>query len=193
MTKKLPPEKRKKRGRKSKFNPDKHPKLVKELAEAGKTNTEIAEALNISTATLDAWMNNNPEFLSAIKKGKDYADGKVVDSLFERANGGKKIIEKRVIQNPDGTMRKEITEKELPSDPTAQIFWLSNRRPDDWKRMGREGMTQVDIQVILAESNMVTEIFMEALRNELDPESCQRVIGYIKKRKENLSQIAATG
>ena len=191
MTKKLPPEKRKKRGRKSKFNPKKHLPLVKNLAESGKTNAEISEALNISTATLDAWMNKNPEFLSTIKKGKDYADGEVIGSLFERAKGGKKIMEKRVIQNPDGTMRKEITVKELPSDPVAQIFWLSNRQPDEWKRGGRDGVAQIDLQVILAESNTMIEIFMEALRNALDPESCKRVIEYIKNRKAAITANTA--
>ena len=133
MTKKKDAKDLKKRGRKSLFNPNKHPQQVKELAEQGKTNEQIAEALGISTVTLSTWMHKNPEFLSAIKDGKAYADGEVIDSLFARAKGGIKIKEMKVIQNPDGTKRKEITEKEVPPDVTAQKFWLMNRQPKIWR------------------------------------------------------------
>jgi len=133
MTKKKDAKDLKKRGRKSLFNPNKHPQQVKELAEQGKTNEQIAEALSISTVTLNAWMNKNPEFLKAIKGGKNHADGEVIDSLFNRAKGGIKVKEKRIIENPDGTTRKEITEKELPPDPTSIKFWLMNRQPDAWR------------------------------------------------------------
>lgn len=136
MTKKKPDGEKKKRGRKSKFDPNKHPALVKELAEQGLTNEQIAGRLGISTATLDAWMNKNPEFLSAIKTGKKHADDLVVDSLYKRACGYK-ITEKKVVKNPDGTTRMEITEKEVAPDPTSMIFWLKCRQPKEWRDVQR--------------------------------------------------------
>jgi len=146
MTKKKAPGERKKRGRKSLFNPKKHPAMVKELAEAGKTNQQIADALNIGISTLKNWMGDNPEFLATIKKGKDYADGEVVDSLFKRAKGYQ-ITEKKIIQLGDERterdsderefritkQRREITVKEVLPDPTSMIFWLKNRQPQDWR------------------------------------------------------------
>lgn len=133
MTKKKPAAELKKRGRKSRFDPNKHPAIVKELAEAGKTNEQIADALGISAVTLNAWMQKNPEFLSAMRDGKQHADGEIVNSLFQRAKGGIKIKEITVIQNPDGTTRKEIKEKEIPPDVVAQKFWLMNRQPETWR------------------------------------------------------------
>jgi len=132
MTKKKPVDKLKKRGRKSLFDPIKHLIRVKELAEAGKINAEIADELNISTSTLNKWMRENPEFMTTIKTGKKYADDEVVQSLYKRAKGYS-FVEKKIIENPDGTIRKEVTEKQMAPDPTSMIFWLKNRQPQDWR------------------------------------------------------------
>jgi len=146
MTKKKPDGEKKKRGRKSLFNPNKHLLQVKELAEAGKTNEQIADALHIGITTFTRWMNEHPEFRSTIKTGKNYADDEVVESLFKRAKGYK-ITEKKIVQigderiEVDGderefrvkAVRKEITEKEIPPDTAAAFIWLKNRRPKDWR------------------------------------------------------------
>jgi len=132
MTKKKPSDKLKKRGRKSLFDPNKHPQQVKELAEQGKTNEQIADALNISVSSLKLWMKDKPEFSTTIKEGKKHSDEQVVVSLYKRACGYK-ITEKKVIKNPDGTTRMELTEKEIAPDPTSMIFWLKNRQPKDWR------------------------------------------------------------
>ena len=50
----------------------------------------------------------------------------------------------------------------------------------------------VTVQVLIQESNMLTEIFMEALRSEIDPETCRRVIGYIQRRKAAITTGSAT-
>jgi len=154
MTKKKDADKLKKRGRKSLFDPNKHPQQVKALAEQGKTNEQIADALNISTVTLSSWMKNNPAFLCAIKEGKAYADGEVIDSLFARAKGGIKIKEITVIQNPDGTTRKEIKEKEMPPDVTAQKFWLMNRDPKTWRERQSQEITGKDGAPIKTETTL---------------------------------------
>jgi len=144
MTKKKDADKLKKRGRKSLFNPNKHPQQVKELAEQGKTNEQIADALNINVDTLKEWMKKYPEFSATIKVAKQHADGEIIDSLFARAKGGIKIKEITVIQNPDGTTRKEIKEKEMPPDVTAQKFWLMNRDPKTWRERQSQEITGKD-------------------------------------------------
>lgn len=157
MTKKKPSDKLLKRGRKSLFDPNKHPAQVKELAESGKTNQQIADAINVSLSTLKNWMDDNPEFLSTIKKGKEYADEEVVTSLYKRACGYK-ITEKKIIQigderteiDGDGkewrikAVRKEITEKEVLPDPTSMIFWLKNRQPKDWRDKHEQVLSGID-------------------------------------------------
>ncbi|MFA6364711.1 hypothetical protein [Methanoregula sp.] len=154
MTRKKPDGELKKRGRKSLFDPNKHLPLVKELAESGKTNEQIAGALNIDRATLNTWMHKHPEFLSTIKKGKEYADSEVSDSLFNRAKGGLKIREIKIIENPDGSTRKEITEKELPADVTAGKFWLMNRQPEVWRDKQVQEITGKDGAPIKTETTL---------------------------------------
>ena len=194
------------RGRKSLYNPDIHPQLAGELAQQGKTQKEIARAIGISEDTLKEWKKRYPEFSTPIKIGKEHADELVIDSLYKKALGGK-ITEKKMIQEGDERtevgndgrefivrkVRKEITEKEVPADPTAAIFWLCNRQPDQWRRggMGADGGQQIDIKVLVQESNQMMEIFKEALRSELDPESIQRVVAYIEKRTAALADPAA--
>ncbi len=132
MTKKLPPEKKKKRGRPSLYNPEIHPKKAGDLALMGKTGPEIAKALGVDEDTLIRWRKEYPEFAGAIKECKDQADSKVVASLYQRACGYE-YTEKRVTENPDGSQITQNTVKQVAPDVTAQIFWLKNRQSKDWR------------------------------------------------------------
>lgn len=80
---------------------------VEKLAALGLTDVEIAEWLGICRATLSTYKKEERGFLDTIKKGKQKADAKVVQSLYKRA-----------------------TES---GDTTAMIFWLKNRRTKDWR------------------------------------------------------------
>lgn len=122
----------KKRGNPTKYNPDQHPFMAWALAIRGKTNKEIAAGLSISTGTLFSWGKIHEEFLSAIKSGKDSADAKVESSLFMRAFGYE-YEEVKTTDMPEGGTRTEKTVKQVAPDVTAQIFWLKNRRPKEWR------------------------------------------------------------
>ena len=74
-------------GRPSKYNPEYHPKLAEAWAACGKTEVEIADKLEVSPATITNWKNEHPEFLAALKNGKELPDDQVERSLFERAIG----------------------------------------------------------------------------------------------------------
>ena len=132
MTKKKPDGEKKKMGRPSRYNPDIHPDTARSLARKGKTNLQIAEAIGVNLDTVQTWINTYPDFSDALKEGKAPADAKVERSLYQRAIGYK-ITEKKVIQLSDGTKRMELTEKEVAPDTTAQIFWLKNRLPGEWR------------------------------------------------------------
>jgi hypothetical protein len=111
----------------------------------------------VSLDTIQVWINQYPEFSEALKEGKAPADAKVEKSLFQRAIGYK-YTEKKVIQLPDGTIRKEVTEKEVVPDVTAQIFWLKNRLPAEWRDKtlqeitGKDG-TPLEKTIIILPSN----------------------------------------
>ena len=132
MTKKKPVGERKKKGRKSLYNPDIHPKKAGELALMGKTDIEIAKALGVSEATLNKWKSQYPEFIESLKDNKDIVDAGVVKSLLQRANGYE-YTEKSVKEDPERGTITTTTVKQVAPDVTAQIFWLKNRQPRDWR------------------------------------------------------------
>jgi hypothetical protein len=134
---------RKKAGRSTKYDPDTHPLMAWVLAVLGKTNKEIAAELTISTRTLYEWGKKDPEFLSTVKRGKAIANAKVVKALYSRCVGSK-ATDKRVGPTPDGTLRKEVTEKDILPDVGAITLWLPNRDPDHWKNRANIEHTGAD-------------------------------------------------
>jgi len=104
---------------------------VKTLARKGFTDAELAGFFDVAISTIYFWKNEHPEFLEALKLGKEEADNKVERSLFESATGYSHpdthvaVSEGQVILTP-------ITKIYKP-DTTAGIFWLKNRRPDKWR------------------------------------------------------------
>lgn len=132
MTKKLPPEKKKKRGRPSLYNPDIHPKMAGDLALMGKTEEEIAAAVGVDRDTLIQWKKQFPDFAGTIKKNKDQADSVVVASLYKRACGYE-YTEIAVKEDPEKGTITTTTNKHVSPDVTACIFWLKNRQKGDWR------------------------------------------------------------
>jgi transcriptional regulator with XRE-family HTH domain len=100
------------------------------LAEMGLTDAQLAQVFGISEQTLNNYKKDE-KFFESIKKGKEISDNRVVRSLFERATGYEhpevdiRVLDHEIVQTP-------LT-KHYPPDPTAMIFWLKNRRPEDWR------------------------------------------------------------
>lgn len=107
------------------------------LATKGLTGAEIAKEMGISRSTLNKWIAEHESFAEAITQGRDSSDAKVVKSLFKRAVGyafkERKIVNMIGEDGKPTPARIETTEKHVQPDTTAQIFWLKNRRPNDWR------------------------------------------------------------
>lgn len=101
---------------------------VRDLCYVGASNSEIASLLGVSVQTLERWRNEYPEFAAAWKDGKAHADAKVAASLFKRTQGYEIETWK---ETKDGRMREV---KHIPPDVNACIFWLVNRRPENWQQ-----------------------------------------------------------
>ena len=114
------------------YNPAIHPILARVLAEKGKTDKEIFITLDVSKETYYKWQRLHPAFKTAVQEGKIDVDKDIEQSLFSRAKG-MIMTEKKVVQNPDGTVRQEITEKQIPPDTAAAFIWLKNRKPKEWR------------------------------------------------------------
>lgn len=80
--------------------------LVEGWARDGLTNEQIAHNLGISTALLYKYQKEHIEFLETLKKGKEVIDYQVENALLKNA---------------------------LEGNVTAQIYWLNNRKPKQWK------------------------------------------------------------
>ena len=80
--------------------------LVEGWARDGLTNEQIAENLNIGKTTFYKLLKEYPELSEHLKKGKEVVDYEVENALLKNA---------------------------LSGNITAQIFWLKNRKPKQWK------------------------------------------------------------
>lgn len=117
-------------GRPSAYKPDYAEKAAK-ICKLGATDAELADIFGVSTVTLNAWKHGYPEFLNALKVGKGEADDRVERSLFQRAIGYSHPDTH--VSNYQGHITLTPITKHYPPDTVAAIFWLKNRRKDEWR------------------------------------------------------------
>lgn len=101
---------------------------VQGWARDGLTNEQIAANLDINIDTLYEWRKRYPEFAEALKKSREVADREIENALFRNATG---------YDTEEQTLTKSgdvvAVTKHVPPNVTAQIFWLKNRKPQDWR------------------------------------------------------------
>lgn len=103
------------------------------LARLGATDAEIADFFKVDVRTIYRWKNTYEGFCQALKAGKDEADARVERSLYHRAIGYEQEAVKIFMPGGAGEpVYAPFTEKIAP-DTTAAIFWLKNRRPEEWR------------------------------------------------------------
>lgn len=107
-------------------------------ARNGLTDEQIAANIGISRSTLNEWKNRFSDISDTLKRGKEIVDIQVENALLKRALGYTYKETTREAQfNPqteqyEMVVTKEVT-KEVVPDTTAQIFWLKNRKPEEWR------------------------------------------------------------
>jgi hypothetical protein len=106
---------------------------VQKLAALGATDIEVADFFEVDVRTIYRWKHDHPEFCQALNVGKDKADERVINSLYQKAVGYEQDAVKIFMPaNADAPVYADYREKIAP-DTTAAIFWLKNRRPSDWR------------------------------------------------------------
>lgn len=124
--------------RPSKFKPE-FVEQAEKLCRLGATDIEIADFFEVDVRTLYRWKVQHDGFCQALKAGKDVADDRVERSLFSRATGYEhdevdiRVVGGEIVQTP--------VRKFYPPDTTAAIFWLKNRRPDEWRDKTESALT----------------------------------------------------
>jgi hypothetical protein len=117
-------------GRPTKYKPE-YVDQVEKLCKLGATDKEIADFFDVTESTLNEWKKAYQEFSVSLKAGKLIADAMVAEKLFQRATGFThpeidiKMYEGKIIKTP--------IIKQYPPDSTAAIFWLKNRKPEQWR------------------------------------------------------------
>lgn len=97
-------------------------------ARDGLTDEQISRNMGIAYSTFREWKKKYSAFSAVLKRSKDVVDREVENALFKRAMGYKydEVTYER------GEEVKRVT-KEVVPDTTAQIFWLKNRKPAEWR------------------------------------------------------------
>jgi hypothetical protein len=121
-------------GRPSKYESNVKPKLL--LIEAwcrdGLTDADICKNIDVHVGTFCEYKNKYPELREALKRSKEAADILVENMLYKRAMGYE-FTEVTEELTENGMVETKRVKKQMAPDTTAQIFWLKNRRPREWR------------------------------------------------------------
>src|SRR5262245_7633351 len=96
----------------------------------GATNVELAGFFDVAPRTIDYWIARIPEFAAAVLEGRAVADSRVARGLYQRAVGYDSKVQRTVLwRGEERTLTRTVHH---PPDIRACIFWLRNRRRQDW-------------------------------------------------------------
>lgn len=118
-------------GRPSKYKPEFDVQAAK-LCKLGATDKELADFFGVVESTLNLWKAEYPSFSESLKRGKEESDARVEQSLYRRAVGYSHDAVKIFNDKDTGVTKVDYVEH-YPPDTVACIFWLKNRRPDQWR------------------------------------------------------------
>lgn len=111
---------------------------VQGWARDGLSNEQIAHNMGITFQTLYKWQDKYSELREALKKGKEVVDREVENAMLKRALGYEydEVTQEPVTDKDTGITEMRVTKrvtKQIAPDVTAQIFWLKNRKPDEFR------------------------------------------------------------
>ena len=119
-------------------------------ARDGLTDEQISHNIGIHPSTLYDWQKKYSEIAEALKNGKEVVDRQVENALLKRALGYEYEEVKQIIEKDEkGKDRKRIekTIKQVIPDTTAQIFWLKNRKPEEWRKRDKLAEERFEHQI----------------------------------------------
>jgi len=107
-------------------------------ARLGLTDEDIAKNIGIHVSTLYTWKNKYSEIAKSLTYAKAKADAIVENALYKRAVGFnyEEVTQERRINKETNIYEMVVTKiitKMVVPDTTAQIYWLKNRKQDQWR------------------------------------------------------------
>ena len=119
-----------KRGRTPSYTPD-YCTFAYKFCLLGATNEDLAGVFEVSRNTIGNWLARYPEFRKAAQDGRDVADADVAHALLQKAKGFTHT-DVKILQIEGGAEPVEYN-RYFPPDTQAAIFWLRNRRRQQWR------------------------------------------------------------
>ena len=134
-------------GRPTLYKPE-YAELAHNYCLLGATNDELAGFFNVAPRTVDYWLSVHAEFATAVRNGRAAADAGIARKLYRRADGYDYTAEKIFVYR--GEVIRADQKVHIPPDVGACIFWLRNRRRQDWGERARpepeSGLTFEDLE-----------------------------------------------
>ncbi|OWR28959.1 terminase [Stenotrophomonas pavanii] len=130
-------------GRPSKYKPE-YAKQAEKLCLLGATDQELADFFEVEVRTVYRWKGEYPDFCQALKSGKEEADARVERSLYQQAIGYEQDEVKIFMPaQAEAPVYAPYRAKVAPN-VTAAIFWLKNRKSQDWRDKQQTELTGPD-------------------------------------------------
>lgn len=123
----------------------------------GATDTQLADFFEVTEQTINNWKLQHEEFFESLKLGKEEADSRVEESLYNRATGYSHPEDK--VFNNNGEIITHRVIKHYPPDPTSMIFWLKNRQPEQWRdRVEHTGKDGADLNPEVSDRDLARKV-----------------------------------
>ncbi|GAA5395219.1 hypothetical protein BOVMAS34_12480 [Streptococcus uberis] len=120
--------------------------MIEGWARDGLTEEQIANNIGISRSTLNEWKKKFSDISDTLKQSKEIADRQVENALHKTALGF--YYEEDMVTNQGDVVR---VKKYSKPNTTAQIFWLKNRKPADWRDKQEIEQTNTNIEIRIGE------------------------------------------
>ena len=110
-------------------------RLVYQLCLLGHTDEEVAKVMEVSIHTINQWKRTHPEFLEAMREGKEIADAQVVHALYKKATGF--TVDEIHVCMYRGEVIQTVIPKYYPPESWAANKWLNVRQRTKWADVQR--------------------------------------------------------
>ena len=132
--------------------------MIEGWARQGLTDEQIAKNIGISKVTFYDWLKKYPNISNSLKRGKAPVDFEVENALFKRAIGFEYEETETIIEEIDGKQKKRVKKikKVALPETSAIIFWLKNRKPEQWRKFNPvvEAKIKAETQALLKDTEV---------------------------------------
>jgi len=107
--------------------------IAKVMCQNGAAYWQLALAFQVDESIIHEWKRTHKAFATACKYGTNFANDTVERSLYQLARGYD-YRDVKIFCNRGRTIYASYT-KHVVASVEACIFWLVNRRPDEWSHL----------------------------------------------------------